>query len=245
VYFRFLIILLSISLCSCAHLVTISYQPDAEIHPAFNQRYANWQGERVEVELTPSLRGDPRKYLANYDRAYLADAIRQHGLHHEYRVAGTGTPLVVYARNPHLTEKEKHYPTTGITLSVTAVKERRPGQVPVLRIYDTYDPVVVRFWRSSHPIAANYTAVLAVLLAHAHKVASSVGSFLRADNPRFATGIYLVHPYNPKKIPVLFIHGLFSSPISWQNSSMISPLIQQFLNIISPGFFCIRRGNQY
>ena len=107
----------------------MSYRPDAVIHPAFNQRYTNWQGERVEVDLTPSLKGDPRKYLASYDQVYLADAIRQRSLHHEYRVAGTGTPLVVYGRNPRLTEKEMHYPTTGITLGVTAVKERRPGQV--------------------------------------------------------------------------------------------------------------------
>lgn len=240
--FPFLVILLSISLCSCAHLVTVSYRPDAVIHPAFNQRYTNWQGERVEVDLTPSLKGDPRKYLANYDQVYLADAIRQRGLHHEYRVAGTGTPVVVYVRNRRLTEKEKHYPTTGITLGVTAVKERRPGQLPVLRIYDTYDPAVVRSWRSSHPIAANYTAVLAVLHAHAHKVASSVGSFLRPDNPRFATGIYLIHPYNPQKIPILFVHGLMSTPISWQN--LINDLSSDpaILEHYQPWFFLYPTG---
>jgi len=239
---RFLIILLSGSLCSCAHLVKISYPSDAVIHPAFNQRYTTWQGERVEVVWTPSLRGDPRKYLACYDQAYLADAIRQRGLHHEYKVAGRGTPLVVYTKNPRSTEKEKHYPTTGITLGITAVKERRPGQVPALRIYDTYDPVVVRSSRSSHPIAANYTAVLAVLHAHAHKVASSVGSFLRPDNPRFATGIYLIHPYNPKKIPILFVHGLISSPISWQN--LINDLSSDpaILEHYQPWFFLYPSG---
>jgi pimeloyl-ACP methyl ester carboxylesterase len=239
---RFSTILLSISLCSCAHLVTISYPSDAVIHPAFNQRYTTWQGERVEVVWTPSLQGDPRKYLACYDQAYLADAIRQRGLHHEYKVAGRGTPLVVYTKNPRSTEKEKHYPTTGITLGITAVKERRPGQISALKIYDTYDPVVVRSSRSSRPIAANYTAVLAVLHAHAHKVASSVGSFLRPDNPRFATGIYLIHPYNPKKIPILFVHGLISSPISWQN--LINDLSSDpaILEHYQPWFFLYPTG---
>jgi hypothetical protein len=59
---------------------------------------------------------------------------------------------------------------------------------------------------------------LAVLYSHAKKVAgSAAGSFLRPDNPRFATGIYMIHPYDPNKVPILFIHGLISSPISWQN----------------------------
>jgi hypothetical protein len=26
-----------------------------------------------------------------------------------------------------------------------------------------------------------------------------------------------IHPYDPNKVPVLFIHGLIFSPISWQN----------------------------
>jgi hypothetical protein len=29
--------------------------------------------------------------------------------------------------------------------------------------------------------------------------------------------IYMIHPYDPNKVPVLFIHGLISSPISWQD----------------------------
>ena len=85
-------------------------------------------------------------------------------------------------------------------------------------MYDTLDPSVVRSARGPNPIAANYTATLAVLLSHSRKVAtSSASAFLRPDNPRFATGVYLIHPYDPNKIPILFVHGLISSPISWQN----------------------------
>jgi hypothetical protein len=112
----------------------------------------------------------------------------------------------------------KNYPRSGIVLGVTAVKEDRPGQVPLLKLYDTLDPSVARCARGQNPIAANYTATLAVLLSHSRKVAtSSASDFLRPDNPRFVTGVYLIHPYDPNKIPILFVHGLISSPISWQN----------------------------
>jgi hypothetical protein len=98
------------------------------IHPAFDQRFTTWDGERVQVALTPSLRGEPLKYLARYDQVFLANSIRQRGLRHEYKIAGKGTPLVVYSRNPDITQKEKHYPTSGITLGLTAVKEGRLGR---------------------------------------------------------------------------------------------------------------------
>ena len=191
---RFSVIFLCALLCGCAHLVRISYPPEALIHPAFGQQFTTWDGEVVEVALTPSLRGESLKYLAKYDQVFLANSIRERGLHHEYKIAGKGIPLIVYAKNPGVTLKEKHYPTSGIVLGLTAVKEWRPGQMPILKLYDAFDPAVVKSSHGPHPIAANYTATLAVLYSHARKVAeSAAASFLRPDNPRFVTGIYLIH----------------------------------------------------
>ncbi|HXM26657.1 MAG TPA: hypothetical protein VN957_11605 [Chthoniobacterales bacterium] len=173
------IILLCALLSGCSHLVKISYPPEAVIHPGLDQRFCTWEGERVKVVLTPSLLGEPLKYLREYDQIILANSIRQRGLRHEYRIAGKGTPLVVYAKNPEISPQEKHYPSFGITLGLTAVKEEHPGQVPLLKLYDAFDPSVVQSSYGSHPIAANFTATLAVLDSHARKVAgSAAGSFL-------------------------------------------------------------------
>ena len=171
------------------------------------------------------------------------DSIRQKGLRHEYRIAGQGTPLVIYSKNPESSLKEQHYPTTGISLGVTAVKEESPGQVPLLKLYDSFDPVVAHSARGPNAIAANYTATLAVLNSRARKVAgSAAGSFLRPDNPRFATGIYLIHPYDPNKIPILFIHGLISSPISWQNLTNDLCSDPEILEHYQPWFFLYPTG---
>ncbi|MEA3204549.1 MAG: hypothetical protein QOG92_150 [Verrucomicrobiota bacterium] len=216
--FCLLVLLFGPLLAGCSHLVKISYSPGAVIHPTFDQPTTNWEGERVQIVLTPSLRGEPLEYLAKNEKVFLASSLRQHGLHHIYKINGQGTPLVVYSSNPGVTPKEKHYPHSGIVLGITAVKEDRPGQLPLLKLYDSFDANVVKTIYGTHPIAANYTATLAVLYSHARKVAgSAAGSFLRPDFPRFATGIYLTHPYDPNKIPILFIHGLISSPVSWQN----------------------------
>jgi hypothetical protein len=104
-----------------AHTVKISYPPEAVIHPTFDKPFTIWNGERVQVGWTPSLRAESFKYLVAYDRVLLEDSIRQGGLHKESKISGKGTPLVVYAENPRTTPEESHYPASGIALAITAV----------------------------------------------------------------------------------------------------------------------------
>jgi hypothetical protein len=53
---------------------------------------------------------------------------------HESRISGKGTPLVVCSKNPEVTPKEKHYPSAGIVLGLTAVTKEPAGQVPIVRV---------------------------------------------------------------------------------------------------------------
>ena len=183
-------LLLCALVSGCAHVVKISYPPEAMLNPTFDKPYTIWEGERVEIARTPSLRPESLKYLATSDQVLLADSIRQRGLRDEFKIGGAGTPLVVFSKNPRSTPKETHYPSSGIALGITAIKEERRGKVPLLKLYDSLDPFVVRSSTGPHPIAANYTATLAVIFSRAEAVAgSAAGSFLRPDNPRFATGV--------------------------------------------------------
>jgi pimeloyl-ACP methyl ester carboxylesterase len=40
---------------------------------------------------------------------------------------------------------------------------------------------------------------------------------LRPDLSQEVRGLYFVHPYEPGKIPVVMVHGLFSSPVTWMD----------------------------
>jgi hypothetical protein len=160
---RFLwIVLLSAQFSGCTHPVKVFVPSGAVIHPRFDQPFTNWAGESVQIELAPSLRGEPLRYLTHYDQVFLADALRESGLRHEYKIAGNGTPLVVYSKNPGITPREKHFPLPGIAFGLTAIKKERPGRVPLLKLYDQFDPLVARSGDGLHPIAASYTAILAV-----------------------------------------------------------------------------------
>jgi pimeloyl-ACP methyl ester carboxylesterase len=241
--FRLSCALIGVLVSGCVETVKISYPAASQIHPEFDRTYTSWNGERVEVNWTPTVKAESSKYLAKPDQVLLANSIREMGLRNEYKVAGKGTPLVVWTKNRRRTPKEQHYPSSGIVLGITAVKEARPGQVPLLKLYDPFDPAVVRSSAGPDPIAANYTSTLAVLFSHARKVAgSSLASFMSPDNPRFATGIYLIHPYDPNKIPLLFVHGLLGTPLSWQNLTNDLCSDPKILEHYQPWFFFYPTG---
>jgi pimeloyl-ACP methyl ester carboxylesterase len=236
-------ILICALVVGCAHYVAISYHGKSETNPDFTKPDIIWNGEQVQVELTPALRAEALKYLVKSDQVLLANSIQVKGLRHDYKIAGKGTPLVIYEKNPESTPEEKHYPNGGIVLGITAVEKTRRRQLPLLKLYDSFDPTVVRSASGPDPIAADYTAPLAVLFSHARKVSgSALASFIRPDNPRFATGIYLIHPYDSNKIPILFIHGLLSSPLSWQNLTNDLCSDPKILEHYQPWFFLYPTG---
>jgi pimeloyl-ACP methyl ester carboxylesterase len=236
-------LLICVLVSGCAHTVAVSYLAKSQIDPDFTKPEMLWDGQQVQVEWASSVQEESFKYLTKCDQVLLADSIHEKGLRHEYKVAGKGTPLVIYDKNPEITPQEKHYPNSGIVLGLTAVEEPRPGRPPLLKLYDPFDPTVVRSAGGPDPIAADYTATLAVLFSHARKVAgSSFEAFIRPDNPRFATGIYLIHPYDPNKIPILFIHGLLSSPLSWQNLTNELCSDPKILEHYQPWFFLYPTG---
>ena len=52
----------------------------------------------------------------------------------------------------------------------------------------------------------------------------------RADKLKDKAGLYLVEPYQPGKIPVVLVHGLLSSPLTWAplfNDLMADPKLRQ------------------
>ncbi len=125
--FRLSCVLIGVLVSGCVETVKISYPAASQIHPEFDRTYTSWNGERVEVNWTPTLQAESSKYLTKPDQVLLANSIHEKGLRDEYKIAGKGTPLVVHTKNRRSTAKEQHYPSSGIVLGITAVKEARPG----------------------------------------------------------------------------------------------------------------------
>jgi pimeloyl-ACP methyl ester carboxylesterase len=65
------------------------------------------------------------------------------------------------------------------------------------------------------PLEFDVTAPLAWQLAGARPWEKELSAFLDQDSAGFATGVFLADPYEPGKVPVVFVHGTASSPARW------------------------------
>ncbi|MGH7223280.1 MAG: esterase/lipase family protein, partial [Gemmataceae bacterium] len=85
-----------------------------------------------------------------------------------------------------------------------------------LELYNPLTMQVIEAAGQTVPLETDLTTPLAYFLARSNlgDIAEYVG-FFRGDRIRAQTGMRMLAPYQPGKIPVVLVHGLLSSPITW------------------------------
>lgn len=98
---------------------------------------------------------------------------------------------------------------------------------------DLLDPVEIRSVRSDNAalgIEADLTKPLAYMWSRTDLSALRWRGFFRPGEAVERSGLMLLRPYEPNKIPVVMVHGLVSSPLAWIpmiNELLRDPKIQQ------------------
>jgi pimeloyl-ACP methyl ester carboxylesterase len=80
------------------------------------------------------------------------------------------------------------------------------------------------------PVAADFTAPLALGLSREHPEKVSVPAMLSPETFAGNERLIQVQPYDPNKIPVLFVHGLKSTPVTWApmlNALCADPIVRR------------------
>src|SRR6266496_4944743 len=124
---------------------------------------------------------------------------------------GVGGALVgVRIVNP----PEKFMPAKGITAPVTATLDfhatdatlalRRPAKQPMASVEG-----------KTHPLAANFSAPIGYYQPPPNLLLVSLMAMLRSGHYMEKTGLYFLQPYDPDRTPLVFVHGLFSTPFDW------------------------------
>lgn len=156
------------------------------------------------------------------------------GLTNHYRTHGLGVPLIAVRRSDAAgTAAASHYPP-GLSFPVTALLRPLPDTKPctgrcrlhrqcVLELYDplttTDTPVADRLV----PLESDLTTPLAYFLSNpALEDLATVGLLtpeallqMGPGRQQPIMGLYMVQPYEPGKIPVVMVHGVWSSPMTW------------------------------
>jgi pimeloyl-ACP methyl ester carboxylesterase len=160
-------------------------------------------------------------------RLVSADEYRVSGFSHHYRSDGLGVPLVAlwppdHARNARAPE-DRYFPEDVATPATAVLRagERETGgpwhgRSLTLILHDPFDSRTVEAGGKAWPLAADRTTALAVQVNRGRALrGAALGGVVASDLGRFEEGLYLLRPYDPRKIPVVLVHGLISSPLAW------------------------------
>src|SRR5262249_17473114 len=111
--------------------------------------------------------------------------------------------------------------------SLADLGARRAGRL------ELYNPLAIQQAEvrgQAVPLETDLTTPQAYCLANTDLTEVGVLGFLRAEKVERKAGIYLFEPYQPGKIPVLMIHGLLSSPLTWMplfNDLRADPVLRE------------------
>jgi triacylglycerol esterase/lipase EstA (alpha/beta hydrolase family) len=84
------------------------------------------------------------------------------------------------------------------------------------------------------PLAADFTAPFGLLMSRTQLKNIGLSQTFASEHWLDEAGFYMTEPFDPHKIPVITVHGLLSSPITWinlQNDLMDDPVVRQHYQI--------------
>lgn len=149
-------------------------------------------------------------YAPGYFESLLpAEEFEVKGFTHRHTRPGRGIALVGHRDNKGREPVEQFYPPEGICRPVTAVFEpAQKGKVMRLRLLDSM---------KRESLAADFSAPFASLQSRVQTLQRMGLTGLLGGRHSRERGhrLYLMEPYDPNKIPVIFIHGLLSTPLTW------------------------------
>jgi pimeloyl-ACP methyl ester carboxylesterase len=127
-------------------------------------------------------------------------------------VDGIGGALVGVRKTSPL---EPFSPMVGVTAPVTAVLDFKGNDV-TLSLIDPTEKTKSRVAGRDRTLDADFSAALAYYPQQSELWTGLMGA-LRVSQQMGTTGLYMLQPYDPDRIPLIFVHGLISTARMWRN----------------------------
>ena len=190
----------------------------------------------VEIASGPEL-FDP----STFDELLFAAEMNFDGLVNRHRRFGFGLPMVGFRKNTLAQPAERFFPKVGTSRAVTALMRFEPSasgaqttRVARLYFYDTRHIEAIDLNGVQVPLAADFTAPFGLLMSRTVLKSIGLSQTFASEHWLDEAGFYMTEPFAPHKIPVITVHGLLSSPITWinlQNDLMDDPVLRQHYQI--------------
>lgn len=142
-----------------------------------------------------------------------ADTVKRRRLKPRVTIEGLGLPMVAgIIRQPgELAPRRNDVPATSLLDPADA-----PGEPDRVALLDPKRAETIPLAGSKYPVAADFTTPLdRELLIHRGIRFMEIMGVLNPAKFMQKEGIYVLDPFDPDRIPVVFIHGLQSSSFAW------------------------------
>ena len=141
-----------------------------------------------------------------------ADEVELKTIKRRNRQDGIGGALVGVRKTEPL---EAFSPRVGVTAPVTAVLDFK-GKDVLLTLVDPTLKSRARVASKDRWLDADFSAPLAYYPQKSELWEGLMGA-IRVSSYMDTTGLYMLRPYDPDRIPLIFVHGLISTPRMWRN----------------------------
>jgi pimeloyl-ACP methyl ester carboxylesterase len=181
--------------------------------------------------------------LTNFNQFVIADQFLVRGLSVRNRQRGMGAPLVGISKPDKKSGLPRNVPCTVLLRIEGGLAEFARDQLRAeLELHSASDAGVVKVGARDVPLETDTTVAMAYALNQSWLWKLGMAQFLSAEE-RIPTDVYLTQPYRAGRIPVVFVHGTFSSPVWWAemvNTLAADPELRQHFQF---WYFIYNSGN--
>jgi triacylglycerol esterase/lipase EstA (alpha/beta hydrolase family) len=162
---------------------------------------------------------DPRQTdLSKLDVVFPASSVNGSVVKVNRTTEGVGVPLVGWKKTSPVGQKrDKFLLPNGLPYNLTATLEFDASGQPLWYFGKRWRQDEVQVGSATHTLAADWSAPNNFYWRMCDLDDLKIQNVILPDRYMEESGVYFVTPYDPEKIPVVFVHGLVSSPDAFKN----------------------------
>ncbi|MCA9132426.1 MAG: alpha/beta fold hydrolase [Planctomycetales bacterium] len=164
----------------------------------------------------------------DFERFEFVSEFQLDGLPSSGLTYGLGVPLIAVRKKGNSSDPREEYYPDGLSFPVTALlRVVKPGSSPgqgaahrhhcVLELHDPLASCDLSLAGRLVPLQTDLSTALAYFLdsPQFRQTDSATMGLLNPQKTEKHRGLYMLEPFDPARIPVVMVHGLWSSPVTW------------------------------
>ena len=179
----------------------------------------DWDTRAAAIGTRIAASGDQSLHPAVLDALIPANKVNgRRKINANHLTAGLGVPVVGWTEtSPVGQPREKFQLPNGQPSNLTATLDFERGSIPTWHFRKRWRQDEMNVGAANHTLAADWTAPNALFWKMCELDDLLIQNVILPDRFTEETGVYFITPYDPDKIPVVFVHGLVSSPDAFKN----------------------------